>query len=285
MTLPVDVPVFADRIEHKYQLGVKDTEVARVWREVGSVLAPYGMVPVQEITSVGSVYFDNKDYDLLRYSLDDRLFLVRLRAYELYGRPPEPISGYWVEVKTASQERRSKRRFRLSRGELSGFLTGAAITPAVIEQNSSDHDPDSLRQLYRDTQEAIITMGLKPFVLIVYKRVAFQNQNERLSIDWDVQYYNVSSEVFEFSSWKDPIIPAFGRAGAVILELKYLQGSLPAWFSKLQKLYPIHERECLKTLEAMGILFHGELKQHQQANYFRPRIDAYMAENQLDGSR
>jgi len=278
---PAAVPVFKDRIERKYQLGVKDSEVASLWREIGAVLAPYGMAPVQEITSVGSVYFDNKDYDLLRYSLADRLFLVRLRAYELYGRPPEAISEYWVEVKTASDERRSKRRFRLTRGELQGFLTGAEITPTAIEQNRPDHEPGSLRQLYSDTQESILTMGLKPFILIVYKRVAFQNENERLSIDWDVQYYHVSSEVFQFSSWKDPIIAPFGRAGAVILELKYLQGSLPVWFDRLQQLYPIRERECLKTLEAMGILFRGELRQHRQANYFRPRIEAYMAENQL----
>src|SRR5262245_64389010 len=78
----VSVPVFNDRIEKKFQLGVRDSEVATVWRELGSILAPYGMVPVQEITSVGSLYFDNKDYDLLRYSLYNRLFLVRLRAYE-----------------------------------------------------------------------------------------------------------------------------------------------------------------------------------------------------------
>jgi len=59
----VHVPVFKDRIERKYQLGVKDSEVANLWREIGSVLAPYGMAPVQEITSVGSVYFDNQDHD------------------------------------------------------------------------------------------------------------------------------------------------------------------------------------------------------------------------------
>lgn len=277
----VHVPVFKDRIERKYQLGVKDSEVASLWREIGSVLAPYGMVPVQEITSVGSVYFDNKDYDLLRYSLDDRLFLVRLRVYELYGRPPEAISEYWVEVKTATDERRSKRRFRLTRSQLQTFLDGGEASQIVLDQNRLDHDPDELRKLYRDTQETIVTLGLKPFILIVYKRVAFQNENARLSIDWDVQYYNVSTDVYDFDSWKDPIVQAVGRAGAVILELKYLHGNLPAWFSELQRRYPIRERECLKTLEAMGILFHGQLKQHHQADYFRPRIDAYMADTQL----
>ena len=282
MNMPtVNVPVFIDRIERKYQLGVNNSEVADLWRDIGSVLAPYWMAPVQEITSVGSVYFDNKDYDLLRYSLDDRLFLVRLRAYELYGRPPQAISEYWVEVKTASNERRSKRRLRLSKNQLTVFVSGGEASQAVIEQNRHDHAPEDFIKLYRETQESITTMGLRPFVLIVYKRVAFQNENERLSIDWDVKYYKVSNEVYDFSSWKDPIIPAFGQAGAVILELKYLQGGLPAWLGELQRRYPIRERECLKTLEAMGILFHGELEHHHRAEYFRPRIDAYMAESQF----
>jgi len=107
-------PVFKDRIEKKYQLGVDESHVADLWREMTLFLAPYGLAPVQEITSVGSVYFDNKDYDLLHYSLLGRLMLVRIRAYELYGRPPEPIKEYWVEVKTAQGERRTKRRFRLT---------------------------------------------------------------------------------------------------------------------------------------------------------------------------
>ena len=277
----VSVPVFNDRIEKKFQLGVRDSEVATVWLELGSMLAPYGMVPVQEITSVGSVYFDNKDYDLLRYSLYNRLFLVRLRAYELYGQTPEPISDYWVEVKTANDERRRKRRFRLTKSELLGFLEGGDITPNVFEHNQLDIQPSELRELYRETQETILTLGLTPFILIVYKRIAFQNENERLSIDWDIQYYNVSTEVYEFSSWKDPIVSAAGRGGSVILELKYLQGSVPVWFSELRRRYPIREKECLKTLEGMGILFHGNLKHHRQANFFLPKIEAYMSNGRL----
>lgn len=76
------VPVFKDRIEKKFQLDVKENEVADIWRELGSILAPYGMLPVQEFTSaLGSVYFDNKDCDRLRYILLGRLLLIRLRAY------------------------------------------------------------------------------------------------------------------------------------------------------------------------------------------------------------
>src|SRR5688572_23806541 len=105
----MNVPAFNDRIEIKFQLDIDEKEVAALWRDLRSDLQPYGLQPVQEITCVGSVYFDNKDCDLLRLSLFGHLMLFRTRAYELYGRSPEPISKYWVEVKTAHGARRKKR--------------------------------------------------------------------------------------------------------------------------------------------------------------------------------
>ncbi len=116
--------LFNDRIEKKYQVGISPDGIADLWLDFRSFLAPHGLTPVQEITSVASVYFDNKDCDLLRYSLLGRLMLVRVRSYEVYGRPPRSINDYWVEVKTAASERRAKRRFRVTKSALSDFLNG-----------------------------------------------------------------------------------------------------------------------------------------------------------------
>jgi len=274
-------PVFKDRIEKKYQLGVDESHVADLWREMTLFLAPYGLAPVQEITSVGSVYFDNKDYDLLHYSLLGRLMLVRIRAYELYGRPPEPIKEYWVEVKTAQGERRTKRRFRLTKSLLLEFLQGGDAGERVFDYNKDDVSPELIHKLYRETQESIFTMGLNPFILVNYKRIAFQNETERLSIDWDVEYYPVTTAVYDYSSWKDMVEKPVGKADKVILELKYLHGTVPAWFAELRRKYPVREREFLKTLEGMGFVFQGPLKNHQKANSFLPMIDAYMANRRL----
>src|SRR4030095_9324641 len=273
-------PVFKDRIEKKYQLGVDESHVADLWREMTLFLAPYGLTPVQEITSVGSGYFDNKDYDLLHYSLLGRLMLVRIRTYESYGRPPEPIKEYWVEVKTAQGERRTKRRFRLTKNLLLDFLQGVEAGGSVFDYNKADASPDVIRKLYRETQESISTMGLKPFILVNYKRIAFQNETERLSIDWDVEYYPVTTEVYDYRSWKDMVEKPVGKADKVILELKYLEGTVPAWFAELRRKYPVREREFLKTLEGMGFIFQGPLRNHQKANSFLPMIDAYMTNTQ-----
>jgi len=276
----MNFPVFKDRIEKKYQLGVDESRVAHLWREMTAFLAPYGLAPVNEITSVGSVYFDNRDYDLLHYSLLGRLMLFRIRAYELFGHPSEAIKEYWVEVKTAQGERRTKRRFRLTKSLLLEFLQGGDPGEDVFDYNKDDNDPDAIRKLYRETQESIFTMGLKPFILVNYKRIAFQNETERLSIDWDVEYYPVTTDVYDYRSWKDMVERPIGKADKVILELKYLEGSVPAWFTELRRRYPVREREFLKTLEGMGFVFQGPLKNHQKANSFLPMIDAYMADSQ-----
>jgi len=277
ISLDVKVPVFSDRIEKKYQIEIDEGDVASLWRDLSSFLAPHGLAPVQEIVSVGSVYFDNKDYDLLHYSLLGHLMLFRIRAYELFGRPFEPIKEYWIEVKTAQGERRRKRRFRLTKSALVDFLDGKKPQSNVFDRNKDDVGEDDLRKLYADTQESIFTMGLKPFILVNYKRIAFQNEAERLSIDWDVEYFPVSTEVYDHSSWKDIAQQSVGRANKVILELKYLDGSIPEWFADLQRRYPIREKEFLKTLEGMGFVFQGPLRDHRKASSLIPLIDAYMA--------
>lgn len=273
-------PVYVDRIERKYQVGIRADGVASLWRDLNGYLPRYGLEPIHEITSVGSVYFDNADCDLLRYSLLGRLMIVRLRTYETYGSPPEPMSEYWVEVKTANDERRTKKRFRLKKEMLVEFFDGRNADDAVLQYNRAGGAPDVVGNLYREAQEMVLGMGLKPILLVTYKRIAFQNEVERLSIDWDVAYYHVTRSIYDYSTWKYPLESATGRANKIILELKYLSGEVPSWFGELQRKYPIWEKDYLKPVEGMGYLFEGPLKHHKRADAFRPMIDAYMADTQ-----
>lgn len=272
---------FNDRIEEKYQVDTSEKDVAALWRDLRLFLEPYGLAPVQEITSVGSVYFDNRDCDLLRYSLLGRLMVVRIRVYEVYGRYPQPISNFWVETKTAKDGRRQKRRFRLDKRGLGDFLAGREPGDTVFSCNRREMDSGLLRDLYRESQETVLTMGIGPMLLVACKRVAFQGHGERLSIDWDVKYYDVTPAVFDYYSWRDLIESPAGRANKVIMELKYLQGDVPEWFPLLQERYSIHRREYLKPVEGMGFLFRGPLRGHKEADRFVPMIDAYMASSEL----
>ena len=273
-------PAFNDRIERKYQIGITESEVAGFWRDLRSFLRPYGLAPLQEITSVGSVYFDNKDCDLLRYSLFGRLMVVRVRTYEMFGRLPKPITDFWVEVKTAIGERRRKRRLRLTKTALVEFLEGRDAGETVFECNKNGVGRNVIADLYRETQETVFTMGLKPILMVLCKRVAFQGKGERLSIDWDVQYHHVTNEIFNHDSWKYLVEKPAGKSDKVILETKYLDCEVPAWFIELQRTYPIWRREFLKPVEGMGFLFRGPLKQHKEADTFVPMIESCLANSQ-----
>jgi VTC domain-containing protein len=275
-------PAFNDRVEKKFQLGIDETDVAALWRDLSSILKPYGLEAVQEITSVGSVYFDNKDCDLLRFSLFGHLMVFRTRAYELYGRAPEPISEYWVEVKTAQGARRRKRRFPLSKDALFTFLEGKELPQPANDQFVPIYDPD-VNESYRASQETVLTMGLKPILLVTCKRIAFQGETARLSIDWDVEYYSAATNIYDLNSWKYLTVSSVGKAGKVIVEMKCLQDEgVPQWFAEIQRRYPIWPREYLKPVEGMGFLFKGPLEHHKEAHYLLPLINAYM-ENSLLG--
>lgn len=270
-------PAFNDRIEKKYQIGVDDSGVAEIWREMGDLLRPYGILPSQEITSVGSVYFDNRDCDLLRFSLLGHLMLFRTRAYESFGHSAEAISEYWVEVKTARGVRRMKKRFPLAKKQLLEFLTVDEMSTDAQPATEPGFGAFSDVELYRQAKETLVTMGLMPMLLVSCKRLAFQGSTERLSIDWDVKYYSATPNIFEQPTWKYPVQSPIGKANKVILETKLLGDNLePEWLDELKQRFPIRPREFLKPIEGMGYLFDGPLKQHKEASYFLPRITDYM---------
>jgi hypothetical protein len=277
-------PNYQERVERNYEVHVSQDGVALLWRELSNFFSQYKLYPINEITNVGTVYFDNKDYDLTRYTIlnPGRRMLVRLRTYETFGESPTPISKYWIEIKTRSRGQWRKKRLKLNRVELADFLEGKEVSQSVLQNSVEGGDREILVNVAREIQELILTMGLKPFFLLTYKRLAFQNENgdERVSLDWANQYYQIGAEVFSYDSWKYPIQEPAGRSNKTILELKYPQGTLPIWITKLEKMYPIRETGFLKFVEGMGHLLRGPLKySHKDAPYFLRLVDAYGGES------
>ncbi len=266
-------PIYQDRIERNYRVGISADRVAALWRDLNEYMPRYGLNPIYEITCVGSVYFDNKDFDLTRYNLlnGGRYLLMRIRTYESYGESPQPISDYWIEVKIREKERWRKKRFRINRAD------GGQ---SVLDYNRNGADPEVVRSLYRETQETVLTNGLKPMLLLTYRRVAFQNEIERVCLDWDIQSYHVGAEVYSYDSWKYPVEKPAGKSEKTILEVKYPKGQTPTWIGDLERSYPIWHANYSKYVEGMGYLFQGPLKHHREASYFLPRIETYMANSE-----
>ena len=274
-------PIYQDRIERNYQLAVGDGEIAGVWRELSLYLYKVGLQPIYAITCVGSVYFDNRDFDLTRYALlnGGHHILVRLRTYESYGESPIPISDYWVEVKIREKDRWRKKRFRIKRLDLADFFNGRDVVKSVTGYNQ-DFEPKIISDLYRETQETILTMGIAPVLLQTYRRLAFQDEIHRVCLDSGIQSYHVSADVFSHDSWKYPVQEPAGKSKKTILELKYPHSRLPIWLEDLEAHYPIWRTNYSKYVEGMGFLFEGPLRGHKEASFFRPRIDVYMANSE-----
>jgi SPX domain protein involved in polyphosphate accumulation len=279
----VEEPNYQDRIERNYQVAVGQNEVAALWRDLTEVLPQFGLKPIYEITCVGSVYFDNRDLDLTRYTIlnGGRHILVRIRTYEKYGESPAPISYYWIEVKIRQKERWRKKRFKIDRFHLPQFLAGEDCLQSVLAYNTeTGADPAVICDLYRETQETVLTTGIKPMLLLTYRRVAFQGETQRICLDWDIQYYHVGTNAYAYDSWKYPVEEPTGKSAKAILEIKHPQGRPPDWIPDLEKRYPISRTNFSKYVEGMGFLFHGPLKHHKEAEYFTPRIDNYMANSE-----
>jgi SPX domain protein involved in polyphosphate accumulation len=149
-----------------------------------------------------------------------------------------------------------------------------------LDYNTNGVDPDAVRSLYRETQETLLTNGLKPMLLLTYRRVAFQNEIERVCLDWDIQFYHVGSEIYSYDSWKYPVATSAGKSKKTILEVKYPKGRLPVWIADLERCYPVSHTNYSKYVEGMECLFQGPLNNHEGADYFLPRIGTYMANSE-----
>lgn len=277
----MDEPDFLDRIERNYEVGVGRGEIVTVWRGLSDFFRRYGFRSTGEITNVGTVYYDNRDYDLMRYTILNpaRRMLVRLRTYESYGEVPKPISCYWFEIKSKGRDQWTKKRLKLSREGLADFLDGriAMETKSNGYRNGNSHGNG--QSFYSEIQELVLTMGLRPFFLITYKRLAFDNDvGERVSLDWDLRYFNAGEEIYDCDSWKYPVDDPLAVSQKTILEIKYPRSARPTWIRDLETHYNIEETGFLKFVEGMGFLFRGPLSQHREAKYFLRLINAYRGE-------
>jgi len=274
-------PIYQDRIERNYQLAVDDGEIASVWRKLSQYLSKLGLEPIHAITCVGSVYFENRDFDLTRYALlnGGHHILVRLRTYENYGEIPTSISDYWVEVKIREKDRWRKKRFRIQRPDLADFLNGQDVVERVMGYNQ-DCAPEVIHDLYRETQETLLTTGIQPVLLQTYRRVSFQNDTYRVCLDSNIQSYHVNADVFAQDSWKYLAHKPAGKSKKTILEFKYPQSAFPIWLKDLEARFPIWRTNFSKYVEGMGFLFAGPLRDHRESIFFRPRIGVYIANSE-----
>lgn len=255
------------RTESKFEVGIGEEAVPALWREVSFHVPLHEFILGQSITYNNTIYFDSEDCCLLRSGLLNHYDHIRIRArkyeYDLTSIPRD--SDYWIELRIRKGDIRKKRRLRLEERDLQRLLEGEEVEERVVDYNRFHTNSKECRERYKEIQGIIIEKGLKPLLLASYKRMAFENGEERLTIDWGIRYHHIGPSVFSHRSLKDFSEEPAAHDQAVVLELKYA-GEFPSWMSDLQAKYPIWSKSYFSKFDrGMKALLEGPLRHREDS--------------------
>jgi len=257
--------IYLERTERKFEVKLSVQALPEIIKTISRFIPLHEYVPGQMITHNNTIYFDNEDCFLLRQGLENRYDHIRVRARKYEYDNAENAPHYWLELKLRRGETRKKERINLTANDLRGLLHGLPVTPRVCEYNSSHLSEEACRALYEELQDIIEEKALKPSLLASYRRVAFENATDRLSIDWDIRYRPAGRFLFEYASLKDIPHAAAGQEDAIVMELKYT-GELPAWVQRLQRQLPILPLASFSKCDrGMKVLLEGPLSTRTDA--------------------
>ena len=165
--------------------------------------------------TISSIYLDTDNFDLIRKSMEKPIYKekVRLRSYGV----PNLSDEVFLEIKKKYNGYGNKRRIKLK--EAYEFINGK------IKINS---------QIGKELDYTIKRNILKPKIYIAYDRIAFQEKEFRITLDYNIRYRIEDIELEKGDSGN-----LLGK-DLYIMEAKALN-AYPKWFIKLlsqEKIYP-----------------------------------------------
>ena len=164
--------------------------------------------------TIGNVYYDTADYDLIRASLEKPVYKEKLRVRS-YGVPSggEPV---FVELKKKFDGVVYKRRVTMTAAEAADWLRGGK--PPVQSQIS--REIDWFMRFYHPT----------PAVYIAYDREAYagvENGELRITFDRNLRWRDHDVDL-RAGDRGNPII----GDGRILMEIK-IPGAAPLWLARL----------------------------------------------------
>lgn len=172
-------------------------------------------------STICSLYFDNKNNDMLINSLEKPIFKekIRLRSYGI----PKSKSTIYLEIKEKYQGTVGKRRCKLSLDEYYKFL---------------DHKLDCRSQIMKEIKYYFDLYKLEPFIFVGYDRFCYRginNHNLRITFDTNLRYRfdNLKLELGDSGQ-------SFFENKVYIMEIKTLD-AMPLWLASTLselKIYP-----------------------------------------------
>ena len=164
--------------------------------------------------TIGNVYYDTADYDLIRTSLEKPVYKEKLRVRS-YGVPGDDGLAF-VEIKKKFDGVVYKRRVTMTAAEATAWLHGGRPP----KESQISREIDWFMKNYRPT----------PAVYIAYDREAYagrENSDLRITFDTNLRWrdYDVDLRAGDHGN---PII----RDDQVLMEIK-IPGTAPLWLAHL----------------------------------------------------
>jgi len=202
-----------NRVEKKYILNKTQFNKIKNIIYKNIKLDPYH---TKEYT-ISSIYLDTDNFDLIRKSMEKPIYKekVRLRSYGV----PNLSDEVFLEIKKKYNGYGNKRRIKIKLKEAYEFINGK------IKINS---------QIGKELDYTIKRNVLKPKIYIAYDRIAFQEKEFRITLDYNIRYRIEDIELEKGDSGN-----LLGK-DLYIMEAKALN-AYPKWFIKLlsqEKIYP-----------------------------------------------
>ena len=215
-------------------------------------LQPYMTVDEYGLHTICNIYYDTKNYDLIRRSIEKPVYKekLRLRSYGI----PTLDSPVFLEIKKKYNKIVNKRRIQLTLQEAYDYIE-RGIRPA--EQNQILNEIDFFLQRY----------PLKRGMYIAYDRIAlFQNDQPDFRVTFD---HNIRSRKhhmgLENRDQGDLLLPS----GYYLMESKIL-GATPLWFAHI-----------LSDLDIYSVSFskYGNIYKTQYDRFHADELMKYRTEN------
>jgi len=202
-----------NRIEKKYILNKEQFKRIKKILLEHMELDPYH----NEKYTISSIYLDTDNFDMIRKSIDKPIYKekVRLRSYGI----PKLSDKVFLEIKKKYNGIGNKRRIKIKLKDAYDFINGKIIINT---------------QKAKELEYIINKNNLKPKIFIAYDRLAFEKNDFRITLDYNIRYRieDINLEYGDSGKLLDKNI--------FILEAK-AKKSYPDWFIKLlrkEKLYP-----------------------------------------------
>ena len=167
--------------------------------------------------TISSIYLDTDNFDLIRKSLEKPIYKekVRLRSYGV----PELTDKVFLEIKKKYKGNGNKRRIKLELKDAYDFIYGKIKIDT---------------QKAKELEYILKYNNLKPKIYIAYDRLAFQQDNFRITLDYNIRYRTEDIGLENGDSGK------LLNKDIYIMEAK-ATNAYPSWFIKIlteEKLYP-----------------------------------------------